>query len=236
MSNAIRDWRTRFMRGLRDRFSLRWHMTLIIVTAAVLAALLSKLLLHVGLTSMPLRYGVVTLAAYLVFFLLIKLWIRFVATQVPEGGAAEAVVAEAGGAVAVGALDAERRASTSSGGGDAGGSGGDFSFDLGSMEGEGAAIVIVVGVAVAVIFGAGIFVVWHAPAILAEAAVGGVLAGALGRATGRANAAGWVVGVLRATIVPALIIFAVAVATGVVVHWLCPTATKLSQAFSQCVF
>ena len=69
------------MSELRQRVSLRWHMSFIIMTAAVLATLLSKLLLLVGLLSMPLRYGVVAVSAYGVFFLLIKLWIRFVAEQ-----------------------------------------------------------------------------------------------------------------------------------------------------------
>lgn len=71
--------------------------------------------------------------------------------------------------------------------------------------------------------------IWTAPVFLTEAAAGVALSAAVGRSARKAGSLQWIGGVLRATIVPMLIVLVVAVAAGWILAALFPDADKLSQ-------
>src|SRR5438477_64933 len=77
MQGSIERARERFKRTLKERLSLRVHMFLLLLAVFLLAAGVSYVLYHVGVRSMPLRYGLVTLIAYGAFFLLMRLWLYY---------------------------------------------------------------------------------------------------------------------------------------------------------------
>jgi hypothetical protein len=67
--------RKRFMTSLKKRFSLRLHMTMILMATSLAGVLASKGMLAVGLHNVALRYPITVLFAYLVFFATIKIWL-----------------------------------------------------------------------------------------------------------------------------------------------------------------
>lgn len=66
-------WRARL-----QRFSLRFHVLLIVVATCGFAALVSRGLLALGMTHLGTRYAVVVLASYAAFCGLVRLWIAIV--------------------------------------------------------------------------------------------------------------------------------------------------------------
>jgi hypothetical protein len=64
-----------FVQQRIDNRSVGWHLTLIIIITWLAAWLVSALLLHVGrVTSLPWRYAMAFLFAYLVFFSCARVW------------------------------------------------------------------------------------------------------------------------------------------------------------------
>lgn len=59
--------RKKFISTLKNRFSLRLHMTLILLATSMAGVLASKGLFVVGLHNVALRYPVAVLCAYLAF-------------------------------------------------------------------------------------------------------------------------------------------------------------------------
>jgi hypothetical protein len=199
--------RTRFVNMLKKRFSLRLHMTLILLATSMAGVLASKAMLLVGLRNVAVRYPMTVLLAYLVFFAAIKIWL-WLMTDAPVTSSCDAgdgimsnidiPVPSTGGA----------GPSFFGGGGsfDGGGAGADFGGTLSNMTSDagdslsgvgdavgavaddegGLVLVIVLGLLAFLLFsvlGAGVFLIWEAPAILAEAAFNAVLAASLVRTT-----------------------------------------------------
>jgi hypothetical protein len=72
---------TRFERlktVLKKRFFLRFHMVLILIGVFSSGLIFSKLLLEAGLRSMLIRYPIVLVLSYLMFFILIKIWLLYI--------------------------------------------------------------------------------------------------------------------------------------------------------------
>ena len=71
-----------FKHRLTDRigksYFLRFHMFMILSATILSGVLCSKILVHAGLHSMPLRYGIAIAFSYLLFFLFIKLWLLYI--------------------------------------------------------------------------------------------------------------------------------------------------------------
>lgn len=146
-----------------------------------------------------------------------------------------------------------------SGGGSFGGGGASASFDgppvqafsasssdvgdgLGSDIAEGAGdavsgifdsddtwLLIVLGIILAIICGAGIYLIYQAPLILSDAAFQAVLSASLLKRMKKMSEPDWIGGVLRATVVPFLIVLLCALAAAGVAHRAYPQATKMSE-------
>ncbi len=234
------DAKGRFKRMLARRFLVRLHMTLIM--GAVIGAGLgtSKLLLWLGMTHMAARYGLVVVGGVLVFLGCTKLWLWYIhnalITNTTVDG--EDVLNAAELALDVADLvDASQNTIPAGGDGDA--SEGVTSAGeaiVGLLEGEEAGIILfVIAVAAAVFLGAGIFVIWQAPIILAEAAFPAILVAALRRKGRDIDHPHWTGSVLKAVWAPVAIVLVVAVLSGFLIQAYCPKATKVSDAVERCV-
>jgi hypothetical protein len=244
-----------FISKLIKRFSLRLHMTLILLATAMAGAVASKLLLMAGLGNPALRYPLTVLFSYGVFFIAIKFWIWIIVgsaavqkklsgSSLPDlssgsfpgnlpGGAGSSASGDSfsggggkfSGAGASGSYGDAVSSSKVSGGG-----GGSGSFDLDIDEGVGIVIVLIVlALLLFAVFGAGGYLIYHAPSILSEAAFNSALAMSLTRKSRTMNDPDWIGSVFKATWKEFLVILAVAAAAGGVIHLIFPAVTKLSQ-------
>jgi hypothetical protein len=249
----------RFIRQFRKRFLLRFHMSLILTATCLSGALFSKLLLFLSVRDPLIRLPVTTILSYLLFFLFIKLWLWYVSTTgwQKAGDTADAV-AETGDVLSfpeeLGGLHAMSATKAFAGeGGNFGGSGASGSFgeaaeavaeatkEAGKSVGdkigdlvpdldEGAGFVLVaLGVFLAVVFGAGLFLIYSAPAILSEAVFEFLLAGSLVKKSQRMDDPDWMGSVLRATWIPLAVVLTIALAAGWVLHAYYPEITRIAD-------
>ena len=242
--------RQRFLKKFRERFFLRFHMTLIMAAVVFSGVLASKIMWWFGVTSMAARYPMAVVCSYGVFFALLSIWLMYIdAIHAGDHGATVDLV-DTVGQLARGAVDANRHFSTGGdgvgdivssvadgvgSGGDTGGGGGS-SFSLGDGDAEGGIIILAVLVVVMlVVFCSGVYVIWEAPNILAEVAFQAILAGSLRRRAKMAEDPGWTGGVLRATWWPFAIVVLVSALFGGVAMGLCPGATRLPEVLNMCV-
>ncbi len=68
----------RVLAALASRFFIRFHVMLIALWSLAIGVLASKLLWMAGMSSLPLRYGLATMAAYLGFLLAVRVWLAYV--------------------------------------------------------------------------------------------------------------------------------------------------------------
>jgi len=247
--------RTRFMNMLKRRFSLRLHMTLILLATGMAGILADKGMWHAGLRNVALRYPITVMLAYLVFFIAIKIWLHIM-TDTPASSASDTgdgildcvdipIPSGGGGGPAfVGGGGGFDGGGASDGFGDA--AGGIASSTSDSLDGVGEtvggavgavaddegglALVIVAGVLLFLLFavlGAGVFLIWQAPAILAEAAFNTVLAASLVRSTRRMNEPDWIGSVFAATWKPFAVVLAMAIVSGWAMHHYLPKASRI---------
>jgi hypothetical protein len=203
-------------RHLGQRFFVRWHMTLILAGVVLAGLGASRALLALGIRSMPLRWLLVLAFAYGVFFVLVRLWMAYVASVWP----AEAQAA---------ARERNRRP----------GSLLDYlsssSLDFGAAASFGEVILLLVlGLIVASLFGFAVWVVIEAPVLLAEAAFEALLASGLLPATQRLEARGWAGSLFGDTVKPFAVVAAITVGIGWAVQWMCPGVVRLADLFSGC--
>lgn len=71
------EHKTKFTERLKTRLPLRLHMTLILLATGLSGLLTTRLLLAAGVESIVIRYPLAVLFSYLVFFCLIKLWLKY---------------------------------------------------------------------------------------------------------------------------------------------------------------
>lgn len=107
---------------------------------------------------------------------------------------------------------------------------GDLDFDSDSIW-----ILVVFALFVAVLVAAGGYVIYQAPDILSDAAVQAALAGGLLGPARRLSGAGWVESVVRRTCIPLILVLAMALVFGLVVHHYCPGAAKFTEALHGCL-
>ena len=247
--------RKRFIASLTKRFSLRLHMTLILLATSMAGVLTSKWMLAIGLHNVAFRYPVSVFFAYLVFFLAIKVWL-WIMTGSPASSSNNTGYNLLGSNDFPLSFDGSAEPAFVGGGGkfDGGGASGDFGDNLvvvdsgvgSALGGVGDAVGDVVGAAVkdrgglvlvivlgllafllCCVLGAGIFLVWEAPAVLAEAAFNAVLAASLVRSTKRMNEPDWVGSVFKATWMPFAIVFSMALVAGSAMHHYLPKAIRV---------
>jgi hypothetical protein len=246
--------RARLRRQLLRRFFVRWHMSLILGGVVLAGVATSKLLLLLGIGSIGIRWVVAVVVSYLAFFVLVRLWVAYAAPGVkrrrgdldvdlpidglagsPGGGPSLAPLRAGGGRFGGGGASAsfEGDAAPSAGGG--GGSGGGILDGLGFDSDEGFVILVVLGLLLLVLFGAGAYVVYEAPAILGEAWLEVVLASSLVGVSRRLEARHWAGGVLRATVVPFGLVLLLTAVFGWVAGAYCPGAPRLADIIQRCV-
>ncbi len=71
----------RFMRHIKERFFLRFHMSLILLGTALSGLIASKLLLIAGMENIIIRYPLTVVCSYLAFFVFVKLWLAYLSTR-----------------------------------------------------------------------------------------------------------------------------------------------------------
>ena len=116
----------------------------------------------------------------------------------------------------------------SSGSGSGGSGGGD--------DGDGLLLLVLFCVLAAAVFGAGVYVVYQAPAILSDAAFQAALAGGLVPAAKGIHDRGWFGSVFRATAIPFAIVLILSGIFGYEAHRRCPGAATAGQVLRRCVF
>ena len=244
-SSPVAALRQRVMTDVTRRFFVRSHMALIFMGLVLSGVLASKVLLVAGVRWMALRYILAVICSYLVFFLLVRLWLAYIALGRSRAFDSERAGFEGRGATA-GLEDADSpepsratvrgvpsggRAPDLRGHGVARALSGPLDVDLG----EGVAALILFLLLLTVIGGVGLYLVVQAPAILGEAAFQMALAAALSRASRGLDVAGWGGSVFRATWVGFALVLVIAGAFGWVAQHHCPWVAKVGEMFFGCV-
>lgn len=109
-----------------------------------------------------------------------------------------------------------------------------FDLDLGD---DGCLGILVLFLLIALILGvagAGIYLIYQAPVIFAEAAFQAAMAAGLIKATNQMDRIGWAGSVWKATWIPFTIILITATAFGWAAHEYCPEATRVAEVFTIC--
>jgi hypothetical protein len=208
---------------LARRESPRLQMALIVVATGLAALVLSFALLHLGIERMWLRYPAAAALSYLVFFLILGLWVRARrarmqvrrrALEIPDLDPLDLL--DAGGS-ALEAVDGGHEALEV--GSDAG-----SSLDLPDLD-DGLVVVLILALLGALLAAA--YVVYTAPALLAELLLDGVLMTALYRRLRGVPACHWIAGAFRRTWAAVLIVAMTAAVAGWGLGKLAPEATSV---------
>ena len=207
---------------MANRFFLRFHMTVILGLTFLAGLAVTKLFLDRGNTDLALRYGTAVVVSYAAFLLLLKGWLWYIDDRPSEAdgdGVVDAIDIASDFLHSTGRDGAVEFEGGSFGGGGASGTFGDGAgsalADLGGDE-DGCALAVVVMIVVAVvgITLSALYLIYAAPAILAEAAFEALLASSLIRGARKAESPGWVGGAVSATALPFLAIFVLATGFG----------------------
>lgn len=208
----------------------RLQMSLILALTGAAGFLSSFVLLQVGVGAMAVRYPIAVLAAYGVFLLLLQIWLKFqrdgwegdgldlLDVPLPSGGSSGGGGFSGGGGRFGGGgasssyespVSAVRMPLKSGGGGGVGsskGSGSGFSFSL-DLDDSGFLVVLAILAIAVAAFGAAIYLIWSAPILLAEVLVDGLIMTGLYRRLKRTEDPDhWMVGAVRRTWIPALVV------------------------------
>jgi len=225
------------------RFWLRWHMAIMLAATFGTGFLANRLLLHVPVQEMAVRWVLVLAVSYGAFFLCIRMWLAYV-------GARPIVGSDPGNML--NCIDASSVRSSSSdgvfvdGGGRFGGGGacGDWgdspvrslgdltggSLDVG--DGDGWWLVVLGALVLALVFaiaGGVALLVIGAPAMLVDTAFSALLAGGLVKHVRRMDESDWEGSVLRSTWKAFAGVAALALITGIVAHYAAPGARTLDE-------
>lgn len=238
---SLADWKSRFKSQLSEKFLIRLHMAVMLTVVTVVGMFASGFLARAGVDSLALRYPLAVLVAYVAFFGTVRLWISWVHEEAPPSLREPALAATLLTASAMAQRGPSRPGATVERVADAvdvaldGADGADAGFDLvgGAASGADEGAVVVLGVLLLVAaFAAGAWLVWEAPAILAEAAFGAVLAGALRRARRHAHGPHWAWSVFKRTAVAFALVAFFASLAGFGAQEVCPQARNLKRALS----
>jgi hypothetical protein len=72
------ELKRRLTERIRRSYFVRFHMMLILSATVISGVICSKLLSLLGISRMPVRYGIAIILSYLLFFLFIKLWLLYI--------------------------------------------------------------------------------------------------------------------------------------------------------------
>jgi hypothetical protein len=219
----------------------RIELSLLIVLSGVFALLVSFALLRAGVHSMPLRYGLAGAAGYLAFLGFVRLWIAWNHTRpslldidVDPGHLVDAL--DGGVGLPGGGGDP-----TFFAGGRAGGGGASSSWGVSGRTGgasswldtDDSLVFIVVAIAAAVgslltIF----YVLYLAPALLAEVLVDAVIIATISKRVAQADRRDWTATLIRRTCVPALLLISLLVVGGWALQRVAPDTRSIGPAIA----
>lgn len=240
----------KFKRRLLGRYFVRLHMTMIVLGTTAAGLLASKLLLLVGLISVEARYPLAAIIAYFSFLGFMRLWIAYVRPhrerqESPELSSLDWLDLPD---LDVPGLDG---ADITFGGGDSGGAGASDTWDAHpltsppqahvasspvSEAGSGGipdidelGVLVLFGALIMVSLGAGIYLVYTAPAIMPEIAFNAIVASSFAGTASRRRSRGWILGLFRHTRLPLVAVLTTTIALAAGVYRYCPNATKLAD-------
>lgn len=224
-------------------------MSLILLGTILSGLLFSKILLMANMENMVVRYPIVVLTSYLLFFTFIRVWLFYIRNQQEAAESVADTTADILSNIDI----PEPKIAFEFGGGDFGGGGASGSFgeigatsvlesssagvgDIGgeaggSLSEEGGIILIPLILILAAIFGVGILLIYEAPIILSEAAFEFVLAGVLVKKAKEIDNPDWIGSVFRNTWKPFSFTLLLAVILSSILSHFFPEAIKLSQVF-----
>jgi len=225
----------------------RFQMSIVLALTGATGFLASFGLLKLGVGSMTLRYPVAVALAYGAFLLLLRLWLKMqrdgwgdagdLGIQILENadlpidsGAPVGGGGSFGGGGSTTAFEAPPTPVKVSGGGGGKGSGSgfDFSFDL---DDAGFLVLLAIAIVAVAALGAAVWILWIAPALLAEVLVDGLVMTALYRRLRRPQPTWWLTGAVRRTCVPALIVAVLLAGAGALLHKAVPGARSIGAAW-----
>jgi hypothetical protein len=263
----VQKYRHKFLARFAKRLPLRFHMSLI-VFATVGTGILTTWGLHsIHMENVAIRYPLTVLVAYGVFFLVLKLWLKYasytlnlktgndlspdLSNALPDFPLSDFTVAKpgdhlldnftgfrGGGSGGGGALRSFGEASPTSSGNGIGDIVADGAESVVSGLDDEAGIAVLVIMAIlamilAVIFGAGIYLIYEAPAILSETAFEFILAASLVRRTRSIVQADWVGSVLKRTWLPFALTMLLTLVAGLLIHAYFPDVTSIAALYSK---
>jgi hypothetical protein len=79
MGNSMHQQKINFTERFKKRIPLRLHMTLILLATGLSGLMTTRCLLAAGVEAIVVRYPLAVLFSYLVFFFLVKLWLKYLA-------------------------------------------------------------------------------------------------------------------------------------------------------------
>ncbi|HEY5852365.1 MAG TPA: hypothetical protein VIT62_16585 [Lysobacter sp.] len=222
------------VRNRLERFGWpRLQMMAIVLVTAVAGLVVSFLLRMAGIDSMPLRYPLAILAAYGVFLLQMWAWMRWRDDPVDD-------VLDAGADLAT-SMPGEIGAAWTGAGGRSGGAGSSASWSatadstasadasvLDAVEGEHLPVVVILALVATAVIAAG-WVVWSAPALMAELILDAAIAGGLYRRMRVVEAQGWWWVCVRHTAWPLAGVIVFFGVLGGIVQLLVPEASTLLE-------
>jgi hypothetical protein len=243
----------RVRRALGRLHSLRLQMMLIVALTAATGFLASVLLLSGGLHSMPLRYPLAVVAAYLAFLFFLWCWLKLRwedLIEVPDvsGGPVsagdhslpwEGGGGHSGGGGASGSWDAGGDHAVASLGDGAQSSGSsDMLPDVGdavssSLDGEELVVVIIALVALAAAIAAAFWIVWIAPTLFAELTLDAALATGLYKRLKKIEGDHWLRTAIRRTVWLFVGVALLFTAAGAAMHAYAPQAKSIGQVIRQ---
>ena len=239
--------------------SVRLHMLGIITLAWLAGFLTSFALLHLGLTSMAVRYAIATACGYGAFVFAVRMWLlgSDAASQANDDGSRRGPRVNLGGLGRLGGEATKKGGDALFTGGRSGGAGASALWDTNTpaiqplfvpapdtsgasgsgfsglgkikMKGKNAGAIVAV-VLIAIAIAVVGRVVWSAPNLIAEMLVDGALAGGALRGVARAHQRREI-DVIEHTWIPALIVFVLMIALGVTAQSFVPTAVSIGDLF-----
>ena len=243
---AIKDrFNARVKKIIQNKFSTRWHMTLILIVTLLSGVLFNKILFILGTESLLIRHTLVLFLSYLFFFGAIKLWLIFVKSYTHETKSSKDSlnfnldVPNLGSNISVpqGDIPWSGAGGQFAGGGasgnlDGGGPKSSSGFDIPLGDGDGVVIVLLAAVILSIL-GSSIYLIYEAPDILSEAAFNALLAGGMIAPARKLYNPSWAGSVLKSSILPFLLVFLMVETLAFYCHSHYPSARTIKEVFVQ---
>ncbi len=245
---------------LAKHFSLRLHMTVILVATFAVGLLTVHGLFAIHVAKLWMRYAIAVIVAYGAFLGLLKMWLIYFAICIRHAhgksssggvGLGDFCDFSSGGSSSG---SSSSISDLSSGGGKFGGGGASGSWGTAEpqpvitapvkssgggssgggfsldLDGDEIVLVLIIIAVATAIIGAGAYLIWAAPTILTDTAFNAVLASALIRKTKKVSHPEWVGSVVHATAIPFAIVFALTILMGWYAQHICPDALRVRDA------